>query len=841
MFLGKNGIIGAQVLSFKRLAYKVFTENNIKNNQLGNSGKAMLIYFIILKNEKDLQIIKGVSKNTGLIDTVVKEISEFKRYGISPEALENIDFKNEYLNMKIHDLCLIYKEYEQKINNDFLDSNDELTVLAEVLRNKDKYLNGAKIWIDEFDGFIPQELNIIAELAKKCEVIISMISGEEELFELNNSSIDRIKKACKGCNIDTVFLDKPYRYNNPELEHLEKNIFKVPYVKFEQKTNNIYINNYQNIYEEVESIAKNIIYLVKEHELKNGLRFENVAILTRDIDKYKNVFKMIFSLYNIPFFFDDKKELAVEPIISLILSLLEIISNNYRYTDMFSYLKTGLTNISDENDIDVIENYVLKYGIRGKKWGEDFEYEEDDLEKINFIRAQIMGPILNFKKSFDGRKTVKEIITALFNFLNEIKVLETINAKVDSFINDEDKKDIRYAQEYAQVWNILISIFDEMVSSIGDENISFKDFKTVFKIGVSNHSISVIPSTKDKVIIGDTERTRSNEIRYLFVCGVNDGSFPKVFKNEGFINDNEREILLNNNIEIAKDTKKLLDQEFFNIYKALCVPSDSLFISYPMMDLEGNSLRPAHLINQIKAMFPKINASPKCNVTSREASFHEAMLKKRESLDVGTDNQFWQEVYCWYKENESTKFESTTKGLDFKNTIEYQSKEVSKMLYGDTMNTSVSRLERYMNCPFSFYLTYGLKLKEREVFKLKVPDIGSFLHEIIELFSKRVLEENIDLRTITKEECNDIVDEISDNVLQNFRNNLFGSTVKLRKLSYKLKELVKKTIWLIAFHIKSGNFNIFGSEVEFGVQKEFPPIIVELNENLKLVLSRKNR
>ncbi len=855
--IGGKGIINTQVLSFKRLAYKIFTENNIKINQLGNSGKTMLIYFIMLKLDKELEVLKNVSKNTGLIDTVVKQISEFKRYKITPETLKSLNIDNEYLKKKIHDLYLIYEEYEKRISNDYIDSNDELTLLAQVLDN-DTYLNGAKIWIDEFDGFTPQEFEIIKKIVKKADVTVSIISGEEEYFSLNNKNINKLRNivhpqadrfSINSSNFDKFYsgkleeivLEIPFRFKNDELKHIERNIYKIPFKQYLSGVENVKIQAYSNLNAEIDALAQNILRFVRDSK---DIRFENIAVLTRDIDKYKNLFKMIFKLYNIPFFFDDKKELSLQPLITLVMSLIDICTSNYSYESIFTYLKTGFTNISDENDIDLLENYILKWGIKGKAWEKEFKLEDKNLEKINIIRELTIKPILDFKSELAGRKTVKEIVESLYGFLVKVGVYDNIQNKVNEFKNSNNVTFVTIASEYAQVWNIFMSILDEMVDAIGEEKCSFDKFKSILKMGVSNHEIAIIPPTKDRVTIGDIERTRNNNIKILFIIGVNDGSFPRAFQNEGFINDKERGILLDNGIEIAKDTKLLLVEENFNIYKALCVPSEKLYISYPVSDLEGKSLRPSFIITQIKKMFPKLKeesyvATEIESIYSREATFPDLLNKVRAYVDTGDIEDSWKDVYTWYSNNEKTKLDKVLSGLYYKNTIEFQSEKTSKKLYGDTMNTSVSRLEKYVSCPFSFYLKYGLKAREREIYKLGTPDIGSFLHEIIEKFSKKVLDENIDLRSLEREECNKIVSSIVDEVLANFRHNLFNSTGKLKRLSSKLKQLVMKTIWLITLHIKAGEFNIYGSEVEFGKDKEYPAIEIELADGKKLSLTGK--
>ena len=619
-------------------------------------------------------------------------------------------------------------------------------------------------------------------------------------------------------------------------------MYKVPYIKFYDKTSHIFIDEYRTIYDEIETVAKTIISKIQKEEYNDTLHFENFAILTRDIEKYKNPIKTIFKNYGIPYFFDDKKDLSLEPLMNLIFSFLDIIAHNYKYENVFSYLKTGLTNIKEDSEIDLIENYVLKWGIRGKKWEEDFTIDDKNLEAINSIRERIVVPIINFKTKFEGRKTTKEIVTSLFEFLEEIGVYENLNKYVDDFKESKDAYNLRMAQEYSQVWNYLIKLFDEMVLVIGDEQFSFEKFKSIFKVGISGYEIGVIPSTKDKVLIGDVERTRNNNIKSLFIIGVNDGSFPKSFQNEGFINDSERQILLDNGIEIAKDSNKLLKQDIFNIYKALCVPSDDLYISYTSSNLEGNVIRPSSLIKQLKTIYPNSSSvfDNEDLVVLPNASFENTIKTIYTSYnDEIPLNEKDKALIKWYDTNDKVRFENTIKGLNFTNTIEAQSRDVSKRLYGQTMNTSVSRLENYVSCPYSFYLRYGLKLRDRDVYKLATPDIGSFLHEIIDLFTKHILEENIDLRSISKDECFSIVSEITDSVLINFRNNLFSSTGKLKYLSIKLKEQVKKMIWLIVNHIISGDFDILGSEVEFGVGKEYPEIVIELNEDEKLVLSGK--
>lgn len=832
--LSKNGMINTQVISFRRLAYKLFSEKGLKDNSIGNSGKAMLIYSIMIKHENELLVLKNVSKNVGLLDTVINQIEEFKRYRITPDILENFKTNNEFLKMKLSDICLIFKEYEKAISDKYNDGNDELNILINLLSSPTS-IDGAKIWIDGFDGFIPQEIEIIKSLEKKCDVTVSLINGDDSLFDLNQTTINKLSKIA---SIDErIILNENKKHLSKELCHLENNFLRFPYETYNDEVNDIVLTVNKNPYSEIEYIAGSINNYVKSGKY----RYKDIAVVLRDESSYKESIRTIFRNYDIPFFMDDKRELSSQPIVTLITSFLDICIHNFSYESMFSYLKTLFTNINDRDDIDILENYVLKWGIRGNDWQKEWQIEDENLEKINYIRELVVRPIISFKDNLSSRKTTKDIVESLYNFLIEIDAYNNIQNQIDVFKNDGNYE---LASEYAQVWNIIINIFDEMVQTIGNDVISFERFSNILKIGISNHKVGIIPPCSDQVIIGDIERSRSGKIKILFIIGLNDGIYPKAFTSEGFINDSERKILFDNGIEIAKDTKKLLIEENFNIYKAFCIPSEILHLSYSIANYEGKALRASFIIQQIKNIFTKIKENSILeddmqNSISKLSTLPHLLNNIRRFIDSGSIDDFWKDIYIWYINNDSEKFNSICSALNYKNTIEYINQNLSKKLYGNNINASVSKLEKYSNCPFSFYLRYGLNANERAVYRLENPDLGSFLHEIIDRFSKYLVENDISWRDIDKNQSDKIIDIIVDDSLKNFKHNLLNSSTRLKQLTVKLKRLVKRMIWIISMQIKSGEFNIVGNEVEFGVDKEYSAICIKLSDGSNLVLNGK--
>ena len=389
-----------------------------------------------------------------------------------------------------------------------------------------------------------------------------------------------------------------------------------------------------------------------------------------------------------------------------------------------------------------------------------------------------------------------------------------------------------------------MELLDELVDTLGNEQMSFDTFKNILIEGISMHQIGILPTSNDNVMIGDISRTRNSNVKILFVIGVNDGVFPMPFSSEGFLSDDERDSLLESGVELAKNTKLLLLEENFNIYKALTTPSEEIYISFPTQDSDGSALRASSIINQLKNIFPKLKVksnimSVSTDVYTAKSSLNDTLYNLRKYYDGEEIGEVWKEAYLWYLKNDNTNLLKAQSGLDYTNTIEYLDKAHSQKLYGTEMNTSVSRLETFANCPYMFYLKYGLKLKERKVFKLDTPDIGLFLHEIIDRFSEYVIKNNISLREIEKDETEKIVSQLVDELLVDFKNNIFNSSNQMKRLVVRLKRVIKRVIWVIVNHIRNGEFEISGSEVEFGKGKSLSAVEIELSDGNKLLLNGK--
>jgi ATP-dependent helicase/nuclease subunit B len=323
--------------------------------------------------------------------------------------------------------------------------------------------------------------------------------------------------------------------------------------------------------------------------------------------------------------------------------------------------------------------------------------------------------------------------------------------------------------------------------------------------------------------------------------------FPSVNKNEGYFNDNDRAIFKNQGFELAKGTIERLYEDNFNIYKAFTSASESIYLSYSSSGSDGKTLRASMLVSKIKKLFPAIKEDSdiikkESEILIENTTFEELLNQIRDYRDEEKElDDKWITAYNYYMSNEKWKYKliSSLKAIDYTNIPDKISKENIERLYGTTLKTSVSRLEQYKSCPFSYYLKYGLNLSEKDSFKVNSLDTGSFMHDTIDSFFDKIRERNLKIKDLDEEEINKIIEEIINEKLGLNKNFIFSSAPKYKILAERLKRVVKKSMKYIIESLKYSDFEVLGNEVEFKQGKEYSPITINLDDGKKVEITGK--
>ena len=844
-----NSSINAEVLTLSRMADRVISETigNLQTH-LSKIGKSMIIYDA-LDNQKDkMNFLKSSDKN---LELVQRTITEFKKHNVDKENLSKAinNLEDKYLQLKLSDIKNVLDKYQEKIQGSYIDEADSLTILAENIELVD-FFTDSIIYIDEFAGFTPIEYKIIEKLctlAKEITITVCTDSLEnvenldDSIYYFNQITAEKLLDIAKktGSYIEKINIDEIKKFKSQELLSLAENLYTNNTKKYTEKTQDIQLFIAQNPHYEVENVAQNILDLVKN----KNYRYKDIAVVSADIENYSEDIKAIFEEYNIPVFIDEKKDVSQNILMKYIISLLNIYANNYSYESMFSYIKSGILEIP-ANKIFLLENYVKKWGIRGSKWYKsDFEFEEknDIQDEVNKTKKQIIEPIIELKKNLSGEKTAKEITKKLYEFIEKNNIQENILKKAEEL---EEKEQKEAADGYRAGIKIFFDVLDEIFMIFENDKMSFERYNKILQIGISQSEFGRIPSSFDQVLFGDTDRTKTRDIKILFLLGINDGAIPNILKDEGFLNDKDRDRLKENNIEIAKNSLELLYENQFNIYKVLCMPEEKLYLSYPVTDKEGKAIRPSILITQIKKIFENLTEDSdiiekKYKITTKQATLNNVIEKYKQYLDGENIDEEWENAILWYKQNQKDKITKILKGADYTNIPEQITAGNIKEIYGKNLRTSISRLEQYRKCPFSFHLKYGLKLNEEEEFKIRSLDTGNFMHEVIDEVFSKIETNQLDVKTISKEELNKVIEEIINQKLGMSKNYIFTSSPKFIVLTKRLKKVVNESIQYIIEQLKNSKFELYGHELEFNEKSELKPMKIDLENGNQVTVTGK--
>ena len=810
----------------------------------------MLIYSILSNKKNNLKFL-GKSENN--IDMIMTQLTELKKHGVSLDNLETLkeNIEDTYLESKLNDIYTVYSQFQEKIKNNYIDENDSLTILKEQLDSTNMFDN-TEIYIDEFVGFTKQEYDIIEKLLEKAyKVTISITSDElyktkdasNDIFYTNKETISKILKIAKANNIkieEPVKQEEIYRFKNKELNHIEENLYNFPYKKSNEDVTNLKLFLANNQYSEVENIARTIVKLVRDE----GYRYRDIAIITKNIDTYSNLCKAIFNEYNIPVYIDEKRDLSQNILVKYLISILDVFSKNWTYDSVINYIKSGFTNISQE-DIYLLENYALEWNVRGSLWyKQDWNFRdadekgEEQIAHLNELRRNIVNPLVKLKNNLSGKKSAKQISENLYKFFIENKIDEILAEKINKL---NEAQEVSISAEYETSWKIIMQVLAEIVLVFGDENITFETYMQILKTGLGESKLGTIPMAQDEVTVGDVDRSRSHKIKIVFIIGLNDGMFPGTTKAEGFLNDADRQKIQEKGIELAKGTVDRIYEDNFNIYKAFTTAEEKMYLSYSSSDMEGKSLRQSILISRIKKIFAKLQEESdiiqrKSEICTKQNTFEELLINLRDFRDGKEIDSIWFKIYNIFDNDTEwkPKLESAIKALSYTNVPEKITKENVEKMYGDVLKTSVSRLEQYSSCPFSYYLKYGLKLNEKETFNLEAVDTGTFMHDVIDSFFARLDEQEINIKQITDEEIEEIVTEIIQDKLNLNKNYIYTVSAKYKILAGRLKKVVTTSMKYIVQSIKQSEFEVFGHEMEFGGKGQYKPITVKTDDGKRV-------
>ena len=834
-----HGIMNIDVLSFVRLAYRIFEETGGQAlPMLDDEGKNLILRKIAGDYEKDLKVLKGNMKKLGYISEVKSVLSEFDQYDIGEEELRQMKAaagENSRLYYKLQDLEVLYIGFKKYLEDRFITKEELLDALCRVVKGSD-ILKESTIVLDGFTGFTPVQNRLLGELLEVCrEVIVTVTMDDREnpyvykhpyqLFALGKhtvTSLIQIAAERKVSVEDPLCLyERPlYRFcDNSAMEFLERNIFRYSKECYKEKQGAVRIHVARNPREEAMKAAGRVRNLVRT----KGYRYRDIGVIVSNMEVYGDDLGQAFDLYEIPVFMDHKRSILLNSFVEYIRSLLNMVKDNFSYESVFRFLRTNLSGFT-YGEVDELENYVIALGIRGyKKWQESWvrrpKYmEEEKLEILNHNRVRLVEKVDTLVYVLRQRsKTVKDVTMALYEFMVREELQLKLQRQSEAF---QEAGELALAKEYSQVYRILIELFDKFVELLGDEKVTMDEYLKLLDAGLEEARVGVIPPGIDQVVVGDMQRTRLKDIKALIFVGANDTFLPGALIRSGLLTERDRDKFATGKIHLSPGGKEKAYEQKFYLYMNLTKPSETLDIYYSKVSADGKSIRPSYLIQEMQRLFSglEIEDEEKQAFSAQEWTPKLGMQKViRGFQDGNAMDQEWQELYSWYKRQPQWQYrvEELMKSGFYTRPADGLTKEVAKQLYGEHFQDSITRIERFSACAFAHFLTYGLRLRERQTYEFQPIDLGNVCHSALEYYSRKLKEEHLSWTEIEEEKRQEYIDDSVEHAISDYGNSVLYSSARNEYMIERMKRLLTRTIWALTKQLEAGDFVPVAYEMRF--------------------------
>lgn len=841
--LGAQHSKSVSVFGFLSFCRSVFeqTANNPKN--VIDDGTRAMIMSVALEQLTDRLTLLNADKNRGISDLMISTLKECKKGGVSPDMLraaaENIN--DDTVKQKLNESALIFDAFSAIVSQSYIDPLDDIDRVHNILLENNDLFSGYTLFIDSFSGFTAQQLKLIRLMLNRCEstyiaLTLDPENGQsEDVFATCNDTYKKLKAIA---NKDFINIKSPVkltectRFNNDELKTLEAFAFRSrkPKVCFDGQPDNIRIYQASDSYDECEYAARQIKRLV----IDEGYLYSDISVICHETDNYSGILDVIFDKYEIPYFMDVRKDADIKPVIRFVNSVFRMILDNFEREDILSLLKTGLTKNSDDAVRD-FESYVYIWNTNNSAFKNEFAQnprgfaeeltanDEKTLASAESVRKSVIEPVTRFKADIKD-KTGREISTSLYNLLEEMGVPAALKKIYDDFC-ETDEPD--FAAEQIRIWELLMDALDKTVAVIGDMRLSPRRYYELLLTQIHSIDFAEIPRKLDCVTVTTAQRVRISSRKAAFVIGCNDGVFPAAPKGTGLFSPYEQKLLMLNDLNFTEDYSSIANLEAYMAYCCITSVSDKLFVSYPTVDLKGDKYKPSQIIDEVAEAFPKIAVLDKTELI--DSACCDSMLAVKpafewyaRSISGGKELAGLREFF----END-TAFKPKAEALDRavkKAPFKIEDKKNAELLFGGEMHISASQIEKFSNCPFSYFCNYGLRIRERYRAEINPMEYGTLVHYILEMFFTRYSKSEY------SQMGDDEINAFINDTLSDYTLNYFGGEEnKTRAFMYELKVL-SGNVFLLLRHIieelSQSDFDV--SDCELNIANDIPEYTVRL-------------
>ena len=857
------GYTRLHIFSFERLARFVLEQLSVTPpDQLNDEGRVMVLRALLLRHETELKLFRRSCRRPGFAQQLSQLLGELQQHQFSPGKLKTLAGRlaeDRELQDKLHDLSLLLAAYTRWLTEHKLQDADCLldyatNALRSEFRTPGSELRIGGLWLDGFAEMTPQELDLLTVILSHCSKVTlafcletspetdarhSWLSIWSAMAKTYQQCRQRIENS-PGCEISVELLKRDAKKSrfagNVALQHLEQNWSQTPGGKSGKSA----IGNQQpaislavcaNPEAEAALAAREI-----RHFVRAGNRFRDCAVLVRNLDDYYKPLARVFRRYEIPFFLDRRESVAHHPLAELTRSAFRTVAFDWPHDDWFAALKAGFSPVN-EAEIDQLENAALEFGWHGKRWREPVQIADDSgrVKSLERLRQKILPPFENFAAQMArlaSRPAGPQLAGALRQLWNELHVEKTL----ENWNLPEPESSlpaIRHPSLHATVWEQMNAWLDNVALAFSHESLSLRDWLPILEAGLMNLTVGVVPPALDQVLVGAVDRARNPDLKLALVLGANEGIFPTAPAPPPILTHADRDELEQHNVALGPNLRDQLARERYLGYIACTRAGEKLCVTLSRHDADGRTLNSSSLIAHLRSLFPGLEvvafradadwreaehvnelAAPLVEICSsgRQSAPSSDKINQSRFTSAATGN--WAELL---ELPVLAGLKKSLEGLREPNPAENLSPDPAEAMYGPTLASSVSRLEKFAQCPFRFFVHSGLRAEERKVFELDARERGSFQHEVLKRFHEQLSAEGRRWRDLTPVEARARVGKIADGLAPGYRDGLLRADDQGRFTARVLAESLQDFVeTLVTWMRGQYEFDPAMAELEFG-------------------------
>lgn len=829
---GNHGARTAEVLTFSRLADRVFSEvGGLAQQMLTPAGQLLTLQEAARRVQGGLSAWNGLADKPELLKEALRLVDECKTCAVAPEALfaASEECEDAALAAKLGDLAQLLTAYERLCGESLPDPRDRLTHLRDRLADS-HVLDGAAVYLDGFLGFTPQEHAVIDAMLAAGVPLAAAVTCDTaypEIFVTGCKTVKTLTRMAKRHNrtAEQIDLGASKIARPAGLAALEAESLLPVRTPHEGACEGVRLYAAASPFDECEHAAAYIRRKVRDE----GARYRDFVVCARDIEPYTALLAMAMARYDVPVFLAEKPDLLSRPPMALVTGALDAAQSYFKYEDLFGCLKTGLTSLT-RDEVDRLENYVLTWNIRGGAWERDWTEHPDgyglpfddrsraELAGLNELRARAIAPFSALREALKGENPASGCVHALYGFLLAVDTPGRMSARAAAH---EAAGRLQLADEYRQLWEILVSAMEQFAWVCGDTTLTAERFAQLFRLVLGEYDVGTIPVSLDRVTCGNIERACLENAKYVILLGVNDGLVPKAPSSTSLLSDMDRDKLDALGVELKASGAERLLMEQETLYRALACPTDELLLSWHLTDASGGETRPSYFIGTVQDLLPGVPFSAHQTETVRDR-----LQAERPAVELacaylsGDRTAAVRAAYDYYRDDERVHNAAAQR----RGRGPLVSPHTIDGLYGKSLNLTASRVDTFYSCRFAFFMQYGLKAKPRKAARFDALETGTFIHYVLEHALDALNRQEGGAAAaddaLVKRVCRAAVRQY----VQEELGGLETKTARFRYLFRRLVRTVEQILDNVLEELRVSDFAPIDYEVDFSRGGDLPPV-----------------